>query len=215
MSPAAHMCSSDVRMRSSTLMCPEGVRSSPASLANAVLGRTPIAKITMSARKVLPEVRTTSDAMEAGPSPASPSLKAETPSDKCNETPLLRNSMCKYCAISASNGAITCGAISTMCTSGKPFIFICSANSRPMKPPPQTTTRSGCFVAMYSSIAAVSSMLRSTKCPGRSMPSMDRGTMDSQPIASTNSSYSCFVSKVVPFCLTVIVLAAASTLTTS
>mmetsp|Transcript_92998 Transcript_92998/g.268604 ORF Transcript_92998/g.268604 Transcript_92998/m.268604 type:complete len:240 (-) Transcript_92998:223-942(-) len=208
------MCSSLVRMVSSTFTWPVGANSKPMSFANFVLGRTPIDKTTKSACNVVPDFKTTSDAMAVGPLPAAPSWNAETPSPRWSVMPCLRNSSCKYCAISWSKGAMTCGASSTTCTSGMPFTFICSANSSPMKPPPQTTTLFGCFVAIHSSIPEVSSMLRSVKWPLRLIPGIG-GMRASQPIVSTRSSYSCVVSAPDAASRTVIVLAALSIDTTS
>mmetsp|Transcript_92993 Transcript_92993/g.268578 ORF Transcript_92993/g.268578 Transcript_92993/m.268578 type:complete len:240 (-) Transcript_92993:223-942(-) len=208
------MCSSLVRMVSSTFTWPVGANSKPMSFANFVLGRTPIDKTTKSACNVVPDFKTTSDAMAVGPLPAAPSWNAETPSPRWSVMPCLRNSSCKYCAISWSKGAMTCGASSTTCTSGMPFTFICSANSSPMKPPPQTTTLLGCFVAIHASMAEVSSMLRSVKWPARSMPGMG-GIKASQPMVSTSSSYSWDVSSPEASARTVTTLAARSIETTS
>mmetsp|Transcript_31817 Transcript_31817/g.47568 ORF Transcript_31817/g.47568 Transcript_31817/m.47568 type:complete len:216 (+) Transcript_31817:992-1639(+) len=170
-----------VRMRSSTFTWPRGVSSMPAACTKPVLGRTPKARITMSASRRLPDFRTTSETL----APFAGSSKAATPSFKCRSTPFFRSKMCKYSAISRSKGAITWSMASTMLTLKERFTN-CSAISKPMKPPPQTTIFSGCTVPMCCSTAAVSSMVFKVKCPNLVMPGMALGTMASQPTDKTS-----------------------------
>mmetsp|Transcript_32858 Transcript_32858/g.65192 ORF Transcript_32858/g.65192 Transcript_32858/m.65192 type:complete len:213 (-) Transcript_32858:417-1055(-) len=172
-----------VRMASSTFTWPRAVHSMPAAATKPVLGRTPRAKMTMSAGSRAPDFKITSEAA----APLVGSSKAETPSLRWRSTPFLRKSSWRYSAISKSTGAMTWSMASTMLTLNFRLIN-CSAISRPMKPPPQTTTREGCAMAMCWSTAAVSSMVFKVKCPLRSMPGIARGTMASQPTEITKWS---------------------------
>mmetsp|Transcript_88019 Transcript_88019/g.252232 ORF Transcript_88019/g.252232 Transcript_88019/m.252232 type:complete len:218 (-) Transcript_88019:403-1056(-) len=183
-SPTAQMHGSvTVLMRSSTFTCPRLVSSRPASAAKAVLGRTPNDTMTKSAGSRAPDFKTTSDT-EA---PVGGSSKEATASLRWSWMPLVRNNLWICSAISGSNGAKTWSMASTIDTWNERWAS-CSAISRPMKPPPQMTTRFGWTAAMCRSMAAVSSMDLRVKCPSLAMPGIACGTMASQPTESTKWS---------------------------
>ena len=100
-SPTAKISGSLVRICSSTRIPPRWPISSPAIFASAVSGRTPMARITMSAGCALPDfVRTSSEPLAVCLKPATASLSAR-------RTPFFSRWRSTRRAHSGSSGAMT------------------------------------------------------------------------------------------------------------
>jgi len=159
---------------------PAGIVAIPASWASFVSGRIPTESRTMSVSIVSPEANRTRIRLSCF-------SKAFTPSRKRSSRPFSRKCRCTIAAISKSSGAITCSRASTMATF-TPRCARFSAISRPIKPPPTTTARSGFSVSSHALMASASGTVRRVKIPSRSMPGIG-GRIGSAPGERINSSY--------------------------
>ena len=163
-SPAARMWGSDVRHWASTSTPPSQAR--PASRASSSLGTRPTPSTMVSHASALPSASKTSERISAPSAPSAPSAaraKPRTPAPSNTRTPWARCSANRYADTSAGTVRSHKRLCVSTTTTSAPCWRAVAATSRPIQPPPTTTTlRPG---RRAGASACASSMVRSV-CSG-------------------------------------------------